>query len=78
MPVNELNVDVEFLNNILYIETATDAIFTPAEKAKLAGIEDGAQVNTVTSVNGKTGAVVLTESDIVIAITNAQIDALFA
>lgn len=31
--------------------------FTDEDKAKLAGIESGAQVNTVTSVNGRTGAV---------------------
>lgn len=31
--------------------------FTSAEKDKLGGIEAGAQVNTVTSVNGRTGAV---------------------
>jgi phage-related tail fiber protein len=38
--------------------------YTTAEKTKLAGIEAGAQVNTVTSVAGKTGAVTLAASDI--------------
>lgn len=38
--------------------------FTTTEKNKLGGIEDGAQVNTVTSVAGKTGAVELTKSDV--------------
>ena len=38
--------------------------FTTAEKNKLSGIETGAQVNTVTSVAGRTGAVVLTKSDV--------------
>lgn len=38
--------------------------FTDAEKTKLAGIESGAQVNTVTSVAGKTGAVTLSKSDV--------------
>lgn len=38
--------------------------FTDAEKTKLAGIESGAQVNTVTSVAGKTGAVSLGKSDV--------------
>ena len=38
--------------------------FTTTEKQKLAGIEAGAQVNTVTSVNGKTGAVSLAPSDV--------------
>lgn len=31
--------------------------YTTAEKTKLSGIESGAQVNTVTSVNGQTGDV---------------------
>jgi len=38
--------------------------FTNALKNKLDGIEAGAQVNTVTSVAGKTGAVTLTKSDV--------------
>jgi len=35
--------------------------YTTVEKNKLSGIESGAQVNTVTSVNGQTGAVVIQE-----------------
>jgi hypothetical protein len=38
--------------------------YTSAEKSKLAGIEEGAQVNTVDSVAGKTGAVTLVKSDV--------------
>jgi hypothetical protein len=38
--------------------------YTTAEKNKLDGIEAGAQVNTVTSVAGKTGAVTLSKSDV--------------
>lgn len=38
--------------------------FTDALLSKLNGIESGAQVNTVDSVNGQTGAVVLSKSDI--------------
>ncbi len=38
--------------------------YTTAEKTKLAGIAAGAQVNAVTSVAGKTGAVVLTKTDV--------------
>ena len=38
--------------------------YTSLEKSKLAGIESGAQVNTVNSVSGKTGAVTLTKSDV--------------
>ena len=38
--------------------------YTDAEKAKLSGIEAGAQVNTVTSVAGRTGAVTLNKGDV--------------
>lgn len=38
--------------------------YTTAEKTKLSGIESGAQVNTVTSVVGKTGAVTLAKGDV--------------
>lgn len=38
--------------------------YSTAEKSKLAGVEAGAQVNTVTSVAGKTGAVTLTKGDV--------------
>jgi Cu/Ag efflux protein CusF len=38
--------------------------YTTTEKTKLSGIEAGAQVNTVTSVAGKTGAVVLAKADV--------------
>lgn len=43
---------------------ATTASFLAAEKTKLSGIEAGAQVNTVTSVSGKTGAVTLVKADV--------------
>ena len=47
--------------------------YTTAEKTKLAGIASGAQVNTVTSVAGRTGAIVLTSSDVGLsALTNVQ------
>ena len=38
--------------------------YTDAEKSKLSGIEAGAQVNTVTSVAGRTGAVTLSKGDV--------------
>jgi hypothetical protein len=38
--------------------------YTTSEKSKLAGIESGAQVNAVNSVNGKTGTVTLVKDDI--------------
>jgi hypothetical protein len=41
--------------------------YSTAEKTKLAGIEAGAQVNTVTSVAGKTGVVTLTKADVGLA-----------
>ena len=42
----------------------TNKVFTATEQTKLSGIESGAQVNTVTSVNTQTGAVVLDADDI--------------
>ena len=42
----------------------TTASYTTAEKTKLGGIEEGAQANTVDSVNGKTGDVVLDYEDV--------------
>jgi hypothetical protein len=38
--------------------------YTTIEKNKLAGVEAGAQVNTVTSVSGKTGIVTLGKADV--------------
>lgn len=35
----------------------TNKVFTATEQSKLSGIESGAQVNAVTSVNGSTGAI---------------------
>lgn len=49
----------------------TTASFTTADETKLDGIEAGAQVNTVTSVASKTGAVTLTKTDVGLAnVTN--------
>ena len=45
-------------------EGTTNLYFTPAERTKLSGIAAGAQVNTVTSVNTQTGAVVLTAANV--------------
>lgn len=45
-------------------ETSNKKIMTNAERNKIAGIEAGAQKNTVTSVAGKTGAVTLTKSNV--------------
>ena len=38
--------------------------YTTAEKTKLSGIQAGAEVNEVNSVNGQTGAVVLDAEDV--------------
>ena len=38
--------------------------YTATEKTKLAGIQSGAQVNAVSSVSGKTGAVTLAKGDV--------------
>lgn len=47
-----------------------------ADVDKLAGIEAGAEVNTVTSVAGRTGAVVITHADL--ADFNTEVDARIA
>ena len=42
----------------------SDENYTSADHDKLAGIQSGAQVNTVTSVAGKTGSVTVTKADV--------------
>jgi hypothetical protein len=44
--------------------TSVSGFMSSTDKTKLNGIESGAQVNTVTSVSGKTGVVTLTSSDV--------------
>jgi hypothetical protein len=44
-------------------EGETHLLLTPSERAKLAGIEAGAEVNAVNSVFGRTGAVVAESGD---------------
>jgi hypothetical protein len=52
--------------------------YTTTEKNKLSGIAPGAQVNTVTSVAGKTGAVTLTKSDVGLGnVTNESKETMF-
>ena len=46
------------------VETLDAKIMTSAERTKLSGIEEGAQVNTVSKVNNKTGNVVLDKNDV--------------
>lgn len=45
-------------------KAAGQSLMTDAERTKLSGIAAGAQVNTVTSVAGKTGAVALAKGDV--------------
>ena len=45
-------------------QDASNRFMTDTEKSKLAGIAAGAQVNSVTSVAGKTGAVTLAKGDV--------------
>jgi hypothetical protein len=47
--------------------TTVDGFFAATDKVKLNGIDVGAQVNVVTSVNTQIGAVVLTKSDVGLA-----------
>lgn len=44
--------------------SAVSGFMSAADKAKLDGIQGGAQVNTVTAVAGKTGAVTLAKADV--------------
>lgn len=48
--------------------------YTTTEKNKLAGIQAGAQVNAVTSVAGKTGAVTLSASDVSAVPTSRKVN----
>lgn len=56
------NKPVNLVMDASYVHT--DNNYTSDEKTKLSGIEAGAEVNDVTSVNTKTGAVVLDAGDI--------------
>jgi hypothetical protein len=59
---------MKFLNEIdganRVKQDSNNRFLTAAEKDKLSGIEAGAQVNTVTSVAGKTGAVTVSKGDV--------------
>ena len=58
---SSIGVSVQGYSAVL---SATTAAFTTALNSKLNGIEAGAQVNTVTSVASKTGAVTLAKGDV--------------
>lgn len=56
VPASQLpNIDPDTVIDANYV--ATDENFSTADHTKLDGIQAGAEVNTVTSVNGSTGAV---------------------
>jgi hypothetical protein len=60
-------VNAEFTNAQIkskYEANSNTNAYTDTEKNKLAGIAAGAQVNAVTSVAGKTGAVTVTKADV--------------
>lgn len=64
-PITVNNTDSA--NPVVGISNATttaDGAMSSGDKTKLNGIESGAQVNTVTSVNTKTGAVTVTKADV--------------
>jgi len=72
------NVELSTLGSV--IKTAYEAepdrnAFTDNEKSKLAGIAAGAEVNTVTSVAGKTGNVTLAKADVGLANVDNTADA---
>ena len=58
---SEITNDSNYVQDSNYIHT--DNNFTNADVTKLNGIDTGAQVNTVTSVNGSTGAVQTTTAN---------------
>ena len=57
-----LNLTDDDLDDIA--EGATNKHFSDTEKTKLSGIDDGAEVNVVDSVNTKTGVVVIDPDDL--------------
>ena len=57
-------LDASTVHDANYVHT--DNNYTSDEKIKLSGIESGAQVNKVTSVAGKDGAVTLNIADIIV------------
>ena len=63
----DIGISVQPYNASTVVDSAyvhTDANYTTLEKTKLSGIASGAQVNTVNSVAGKTGAVTLVKGDV--------------
>ena len=61
---NFINLNDAIANLQAPASTASAGLMSASDKAKLNGVEVGAQVNTVNSVAGKIGAVSLAPSDI--------------
>jgi hypothetical protein len=73
--IDDLNDNVDILDaEVTKLASTTEAgRMSAADKVKLNGIASGAQVNTVTSVAGKTGAVNLVKADVGLAnVDNVQ------
>lgn len=64
----QIRQNFEILNNTKVDKVSGKQLstndYTTTEKNKLAGIQAGAQVNAVTSVQGRTGAVTVSKSDV--------------
>jgi hypothetical protein len=59
-----LNNAIENLSAPALASTSSAGLMSASDKTKLDGVAAGAQVNTVTSVAGKTGAVTLEKTDV--------------
>jgi len=78
VPLGALFTDVQLSDaevKTAYENNADTNEFSDAEKTKLSGIEVGAEINTVNSVNTKTGAVTLDKTDIGLANVDNTSDA---
>lgn len=64
--IEDLNENADILDaEVTKLATTSEAgRMSAADKAKLNGVQAGAQANTVTSVAGRTGAVTLSKSDV--------------
>lgn len=69
-PVKATTVGTNVAVSITNATTAADGAMSKADKAKLDGVETGAQKNAVTSVAGRTGAVVVSKSDVGLSSVN--------
>lgn len=61
---NKYGNSVNVTKTIAAATTENAGVMSAADKVKLTGIEEGAQVNSITSVAGKTGQVLLNKNDV--------------